>query len=102
GLPCRALLRFAATHKTLPASIARTFLVAGFLLCAVSSWAQFLPGGGKYAPTNAPLDSWSFRDSTNWTSNLGYAPMSFTNLNHSYLGDGASLIVDTNLPAWLQ
>jgi len=61
-----------------------------------------LPGGGGYGPTNTPLDSWSFHDNTNWTSDLGYAPVSFTNLNFSYLGDGASLVVDTNIPAWLQ
>ena len=53
-------------------------------------------------PTNVPLDSWSFTDPTNWTSDYGYAPVSFTNINFSYLGDGASLVVDTNVPAWLR
>ena len=57
---------------------------------------------GKCGPTNAPLDSWSFNDHTNWTSDLGYAPVSFTNLNFAHLGNGASLVVDTNVPAWLQ
>ncbi len=61
-----------------------------------------LPPGGKFGPTNTPLDSWSFRDSTGWTNDNGYAPVSFTNLNYSYLGNGSSLVVDTNLPAWLQ
>ena len=56
----------------------------------------------KGGPTNAPLDSWSFHDHTNWTSDLGYAPVSFTNLNYSHLGNGSSLVVDTNVPAWLQ
>ena len=88
--------------RRLTVVLARTFVVAGFLLCNVSGWAQFFLGGGKFGPTNAPLDSWSFRDSTNWTSNLGYAPASFTNLACSYLGNGSSLVVDTNLPAWLQ
>ncbi len=64
--------------------------------------AQIDPGGGKFGPTNTPLDSWSFYDSTNWTSDLGYAPVSFTNLNYSHLGNGSSLVVDTNVPAWLQ
>ena len=33
---------------------------------------------------------------------MGYAPVSFTNLNYSHLGNGSSLVVDTNVPAWLQ
>ena len=61
-----------------------------------------LPGDGSFGPTNSPLDSWSFQDNTNWTSDFGYAPVSFTNLNFSHLGNGASLVVDTNIPAWLQ
>ena len=60
------------------------------------------PGSGGGNPNSVPLDSWSFRDSTNWTSDRGYAPLSFTNLNFSYLGDGASLVVNSNVPAWLQ
>jgi hypothetical protein len=60
------------------------------------------PGGGGSYPTNTPLDSWSFHDPTNWTSDLGYAPVSFTNLSFSNLGDGASLVVDSPDPAWLQ
>jgi hypothetical protein len=71
-------------------------------LLAGTSRAQMLPPGGKFGPTNTPLDSWSFRDSTGWTNDNGYAPVSFTNLNYSYLGNGSSLVVDTNLPAWLQ
>jgi hypothetical protein len=78
------------------------FIVAGFLFCASGALAQLLPPGWKGGPTNAPLDSWSFRDNTNWTSDLGYAPVSFTNLGFSYLGNGSSLVVDTNIPAWLQ
>ena len=59
------------------------------------------PGDGG-APTNTPLDSWSFRDTVTWSNDFGYAPVSFTNLNYSYLGNGRSLVVDTNIPAWLQ
>ena len=81
---------------------ARGLVVAGFLFCAISGWAQFLPPGGKFGPTNTPLMSWSFRDNTNWTDSGGYAPVSFTNLAYSYLGNGSSLVVDTNIPAWLQ
>jgi hypothetical protein len=52
-------------------------------------------------PTSPLLDSWSFWDHTNWTSDLGYTPVSFTNLSFSDLGNGSSLVVDTNIPAWL-
>ena len=74
---------------------------AGIFAGGVGALAQPAFPGPDYGPTNAPLDSWSFHDSTNWTSDLGHLPISFTNLNFCYLGDGASLIVDTNVPAWL-
>ena len=73
------------------------------LLCSLGEMAYAqLPPGFKGGPTNSPLDSWSFNDRTNWTSDLGYQPISFTNLNFSNLGNGRSLVVDTNVPAWLQ
>ena len=74
------------------------------LFSAATGRAQLDPGSGGYSntPSYKPLDSWSFQDSTNWTSDSGYAPVSFTNLAWSYLGDGSSLVLDTNLPAWLQ
>jgi hypothetical protein len=75
-----------------------SLLLLGF--GAATARAQLDPGGGTPPPT--PIGSWSFSDPTNWTSDLGYAPVSFTNLNYSYLGNGSSLVVDTNLPAWLQ
>jgi hypothetical protein len=89
------------SQKFNPAT-ARAFVVAGFLLCASGALAQSLPPGWKGSLTNTPLDSWSFHDNTNWTSDLGYAPVSFTNLSFSNLGDGASLVVDSPDPAWLQ
>ena len=52
--------------------------------------------------TNVLLDSWSFYDSTNWTSDNGYAPVSFTNLDFSYLGNGSTLVVNSTNAAWLQ
>jgi len=79
----------------------RVFVIAGILLSTVSGQAQ-LPPGWKGIPTNSPLDSWSFHDNTNWASDLGYVPVLFTNLNFSQLGNGASLVVDTNVTAWLQ
>jgi hypothetical protein len=58
-----------------------------------------------FEPAYCLLDSWSFNDTNYWTSDFGFAPVSFTNLNVSTLGDGkygSALIVDTNVPAWLQ
>ena len=83
---------------------ARALVVAGFLLCISNGLAQMPPGagGGKSSPIYYALNSWSFYDQTNWTSDHGYAPVSFTNLGFSYLGNGSSLVVDTNIPAWLQ
>jgi hypothetical protein len=60
------------------------------------------PGGGGGAPTNTPLNSWSFYNSTNWADDSGRLPIGFTNIQHSYLGNGSSLVVDTNVPAWLE
>jgi len=79
-------------------------IIPAIFLCSLAGavHAQIDPGGGKFGPTNTPLDSWSFNDHTNWTSDLGYPPISFTNLNFSMLGNGRSLVVDTNVPAWLQ
>ena len=70
---------------------------------AGTAYASVPAPGGNYAPTNTPLDSWTFHDPTNWTSDAGYAPVSFTNLAYSYRGDAQSwsLELDTNVPAWL-
>ena len=82
-------------------------IIPAVLLCllAPAALAQVLPpddGGTNSGPTYIPLDSWSFYDNTNWTSDQGFNPMSFTNLAYSDLGDGASLVVDSQNPAWLQ
>ena len=61
-----------------------------------------IPPGFKQGPSYTPLDGWSFNDTNNWTSDFGYAPVSFTNITASYLGDGTSLVLDSNSPAWLQ
>ena len=82
-------------------TLVRVLVVAGFFLCA-NTWGSLqMPPGANGAPTNTPLASWSFYDQTNWTSDQGYLPIAFTNINYSGLGDGKSLVVDTNLPAWL-
>jgi hypothetical protein len=51
--------------------LARVLVVAGCLFWTVSGLAQSPPAddGG---PTNVPLASWSFQDTTNWTSDQGY------------------------------
>jgi hypothetical protein len=97
----KAIKRVNSRSQNITVILARAFMVAGFLFYGISGLAQ-LPPGWKGGPTNTPLDSWSFHDSTNWTSDLGYQPVSFTNLNYSRLGNGNSLVVDTNIPAWLQ
>ncbi|HEY3762348.1 MAG TPA: LamG-like jellyroll fold domain-containing protein [Verrucomicrobiae bacterium] len=63
---------------------------------------QTLPGGGGDTNyNNAPLQTWSFANPVNWTNDAGYPPISFANLSHSYLGNGQSMVLDTNVPAWL-
>ena len=61
-------------------TLARAFIIAGCLLCASGTLAQPIPGGGGSYPSYTPLDSWSFNDTTNWTSDNGYKPLSFTNI----------------------
>jgi hypothetical protein len=55
-------------------------------------------------PTNSPtmLDSWSFTDTNTWTSDYGFAPLSFTNLSASILGNGTALVLDSTNAAWLR
>jgi hypothetical protein len=50
---------------------------------------------------NFQLCTWSFED-TSWYSDLGYAPVSFTNLNNPPSFDGNALQVDSTNAAWLQ
>lgn len=58
------------------------------------------PGGGS-APAPAPLDYWSFENTNTWASVRGYAPISFTNLDSSGLGDWTALVVDNTNGAHL-
>jgi len=101
----KLLKRGEHTSQKNVAVFARALSVAGFLFSAFGVMAQLLPGGGGGGGgriSYTPLNSWSFHDSTNWTSDHSNAPASFTNLNFSHLGLGASLVVNTNLPAWLK
>ena len=79
---------------------ARALVVAGFVFSVVNGFAQALPPIKSGLP--APLDSWSSTDTNYWTSDSGYAPVSFTNITSMLFGDGTSLVVNTNVPAWLQ
>jgi hypothetical protein len=73
------------------------------LLCPVAAAVGAgIPDPGDPGPTNIVLNSWSFTDTTNWFSDLGYPPVSLTNLNVSDLGAGTALVVDSPDPAWLQ
>jgi len=73
---------------------------------ALSVCAQTLPGGGSGGggggSSYTPLNVWNFNDPTNWTSDHGSAPISFTNLAISNLGTGSSLVVSNPNPAWLR
>ena len=54
------------------------FLIALGFLRPIASLAQLPPL--PPIPTDPYLDSWSFYDPTNWFSDLGYAPIAFTNI----------------------
>lgn len=59
----------------------------------------YLPLPGLSLPE--PLDTWTFQDTNDWTDANGYDPLSFTNISWCSLGNGSSLVVETNVPAWL-
>ena len=89
-------------------AFARALIVAGFLFALLPRGHAFsmsppgTGGGTNSVPTYTLLNSWSFYDNTNWTNDKGYAPVSFTNLDSSYLGNFSSLVVDSSDSAWLQ
>jgi hypothetical protein len=67
------------------------------LLCAFHLAAQPAPSS-----KGGPLDSWSFKDTTNWTDDYGDAPMSFTNIFGTNVTGMNALVVDSASEAWLQ
>ncbi len=90
--------------KKITVIFARTIIVVGILFAAVNGFAQTLPGGGGGGSsdvTNTPLQTWSFSNPTNWPSDSGYLPLSFANLGYSHIGNGSSMVLDTNVSAWL-
>jgi hypothetical protein len=92
--------------RNLDRALSCILVIVGFILglTRAEASAPILPGGGgtNSSPYYTNLDAWSFNDSGTWKSDKGYFPVSFTNLAFSYLGNGSSLVVDTNVPAWLQ
>ena len=94
------------SHPNVDWPLTRALTVAGFLFALLPAvlGVSMDPGGGgtNSAPTYTPLDSWSFQDNTNWTSDKSYAPVSFTNLGFSFLGNGSSLVVNSTNTACLQ
>ena len=86
---------------TLTRALVIVGLLFGTLMGMVYAAVPILPGGGGGGPTNVPLASFSFRDTNGWTSDQNYAPISYSNLDSSFLGDSASLVVDSTNLAWL-
>jgi|ERR1019366_4974046 hypothetical protein len=100
----KSITRGNGSSRKLNYVFARVFIVAGFLFALSPQGHAFSmdPGGTNIVPSIVPLDSWTFSDNSNWTSDKGYAPVSFANLDYSFLGNGSSLVVDSANPAWLQ
>jgi len=65
-----------------------------FLLTGISAFAQ-------PSLSDLQLDTWNFNN-TNWFSDSGFPPLSFTNLDNPTNWDGNALQVDSTNVAWLQ
>src|ERR1043166_3713247 len=76
-----------------PAQTARrTGYIASVALLATVAEVAHANTPDPTSATNTWLASFSFSDTTNWTSDYGYAPISFTNLG-SYSTNGATALV---------
>jgi hypothetical protein len=99
------LKRYSAEQtKTLQEECCRlikTFLT-WFCVLFMFSIPAFCQSGPPTLPVNPYLDSYSFAD-TNWLSDIGYAPIDYTNLVSVPEWDGNALLLDTTnaLPAFL-
>jgi hypothetical protein len=100
----KGIKNFHSRSNHMKKNLCTVLAILAFGFSELQLLAQMFPGGGgtNSSPAYTPLDSWSFSDSTHWTSDSGYAPVSFTNLDYSYRGNGASLVVNSTNPAWLQ
>ena len=92
---CRRLWRISSISILVATAIGLGLLPKGYS-------DDISPGGGNTNSPPSALEAWPFQDNVTWTNARGYAPVSFTNLSFSYLGDGASLVVNSNAPAWIQ
>src|ERR1035438_1933208 len=82
--------------------LVRWFMLLTLLCPLAAAVGAGIPDPGDPGPTNILLTAWYFTDTTNWVSDEGYSPVSFTNLSVSDLGAGTALVVDSPGPAWLQ
>ncbi len=82
--------------------IRRTLAVALFIFICVGAASRAVSQPSIPNSGPPPLDTWSFSDTNYWTSDLGYYPLSFTNICDSELGLGNSLDVDSTNESWLQ
>src|SRR6266704_5583781 len=75
-----------------------------WLILSVLLW--LLPGRlhAQAPPTDNTnfLTSWSFWDTNAWHSDWDYAPISYTNLSSSMLGDGTALVLNSTNVACLR
>src|SRR5438132_875713 len=75
-------------------------IMLSLFLCSlagkVCAWDPLSPGSHEY------LNAWSFSNTNNWFSDLGYAPLSFTNVIPSGIGDGNAAFLDSTNAAWLK
>ena len=80
-----------------------TFAVALLLLFPlVGSVCAAPPSPGDPPPAHDWLNYWSFNNTNTWTTVLTNAPVSFTNLGGSLLGNGNAVVLDNTNGAWLQ
>jgi hypothetical protein len=95
-----ALILMKNPNRIKYASCPLAFLLMLLLFFAQAARADGLLPPGNYPPD--PIASWSFQDTNFWTSDQDYAPISFSNISWSVLGDGASLVVNApGSPAYL-
>jgi hypothetical protein len=78
-------------------------LIGVFFVPFLLTVPAFCQPGPPPLPPDPWLDSYSFVDTTNWTSDMGYAPIAFTNLASIPEWEGNALLLDTtnSIPAFL-
>jgi hypothetical protein len=88
-------------------TLARSLVVVcvSFVSVATALFAQSPPGptgGDTNNYYGTPISGWRFHDTNTWYSDFGYAPVSFSGIFGSPLGDTNALVVDSASPAWLR